>query len=42
MSTSLIYHGFGVYGCKYFKTEYGKGKIFIHIRSLVKNPYTMK
>jgi len=32
MSTSLIYHGFGVYGYKYFKTEYREGKIFIHIK----------
>ena len=31
MSTSLIYHGFGVVGYKYLKMEYREGSIFIHI-----------
>ena len=39
MSTSLIYHGFGVYGYKYFKTEYREGKIFIHIKKRPKYQY---
>lgn len=31
MSTSLIYHGFGVVGYNYLKMEYREGNIFIHI-----------
>jgi len=39
MSTSLIYHGFGVYGYKYFKTDYSKGEIYIHIRKRAEYQY---
>ena len=31
MSTSILYHGFGVYGYKYKKTEYRNGTIVFHI-----------
>jgi len=31
MSTSLLYHGFGIYDYKYVKTEYRKGSVFFHI-----------
>jgi len=32
MSTSLMYHGFGLVGYKYLKTEYKKGCIYFHIQ----------
>ena len=31
MSTSILYHGFGVLGYKYMKTEYQDGNIIFHI-----------
>ncbi len=31
MSTSILYHGFGVYGYKYVKTEYREGALIFHI-----------
>ncbi len=31
MSTSILYHGFGVYGYKYVKTEYREGLLIFHI-----------
>jgi transposase len=31
MSTSILYHGFGVKGYEYLKTEYKKGEILFHI-----------
>lgn len=31
MSTSILYHGFGVYGYKYVKTEYRGGEVIFHI-----------
>lgn len=36
MSTSILYHGFGVHGYTYLKTEYIGGKIIFHIE---KSPY---
>ena len=32
MSTSLLYHGFGLKGYQYLKTIYTKGAIYIHVR----------
>jgi len=34
MSTSILYHGFGVRGYKYIKTEYQAGKIIFHIEKI--------
>ena len=31
MSTSLLYHGFGIRGYRYVKTEYFKGKVIFHV-----------
>ena len=31
MSTSVLYHGFGVRGYRYLKTEYEKGELIFHI-----------
>ena len=31
MSTSLLYHGFGIRGYRYLKTEYFEGKVIFHI-----------
>ena len=31
MSTSLLYHGFGIHGYKYVKTEYEAGKVIFTI-----------
>lgn len=31
MSTSILYHGFGVRGYRYLKTEYRKGELVFHI-----------
>jgi len=39
MSTSLIYHGFGVVGYSYLRTEYREGKIFIHIEKKLEYQY---
>ncbi len=36
MSTSILYHGFGVRGYRYIKTEYREGAIIFHIE---KSPY---
>lgn len=38
MSTSILYHGFGVHGYKYLKTEYSDGCIIFHIE---KSPYNI-
>jgi transposase len=35
MSTSILYHGFGVYGYKYVKTEYREGRVIFHIEKRV-------
>lgn len=34
MSTSILYHGFGVIGYRYLKTEYKEGTIIFHIEKL--------
>jgi transposase len=31
MSTSLLYHGFGIRGYRYVKTEYVEGKVIFHV-----------
>ena len=31
MSTSILYHGFGIRGYKYLKTEYRKVELVFHI-----------
>ncbi len=31
MSTSLLYHGFGIRGYRYVKTEYTEGKVIFHV-----------
>ena len=31
MSTSLLYHGFGIRGYRYVKTEYIEGKVIFHV-----------
>jgi len=31
MSTSLLYHGFGICGYRYLKTEYIDGKVIFHL-----------
>jgi len=33
MSTSLLYHGFGLKDQEYLKTEYAKGSVIFHIRT---------
>lgn len=33
MSTSLLYHGFGLKNQEYLKTEYEKGSIIFHVRT---------
>ena len=33
MSTSLLFHGFGLKDQKYLKTEYKKGKVIFHIQT---------
>ncbi|MDZ7700127.1 MAG: hypothetical protein U5R49_25435 [Deltaproteobacteria bacterium] len=30
MSTSLLYHAFGLRGVKYISTKYERGRIFLH------------
>ncbi|MEA3495337.1 MAG: transposase family protein [Bacteroidota bacterium] len=37
MSTSLIYHGFGLKNQKYLKTEFKEGKVFFHIQTKENN-----
>jgi transposase len=32
MSTSLLYHGFGIRGYRYVKTEFVEGKVILHIK----------
>jgi hypothetical protein len=32
MSTSLLYHGFGLVGYKYIRTRYEKGTIIFKVR----------
>jgi len=39
MSTSLLYHGFGIHDYKYLKTEYRKGAIFFHIEKAPNKQY---
>lgn len=34
MSTSILYHGFGVTGYRYLKTEYKGGTVIFHIEKL--------
>jgi len=33
MSTSLLYHGFKIYGYKYINTKYGDGRITFHVQA---------
>jgi len=33
MSTSLLYHGFGLKNQEYLKTDYEKGSIIFHVRT---------
>lgn len=37
MSTSLLYHGFGLKHQEYLKTEYDKGSVIFHIRTKAPN-----
>jgi transposase len=39
MSTSILYHGFGVCGYKYMKTEYRRGELVFHIK---KSPWKQR
>jgi len=39
MSTSLLYHGFGIHDYKYVKTEYRKGAIFFHMEKATDKQY---
>ena len=36
MSKSLLYHGFGIKGINYLKTEYKEGSIYFHIETASK------
>ncbi|MBW2148369.1 MAG: hypothetical protein JRI22_15250 [Deltaproteobacteria bacterium] len=36
MSTSLLYHGFGIRGYKYVRTHYENGSVFFTIRQNTK------
>jgi len=37
MSKSLLYHGFGLKGVNYIKTEYKEGSIYFHIETASKH-----
>ena len=37
MSKSLLYHGFGLKGVEYLKTEYREGTIYFHIKTSSKH-----
>ena len=39
MSTSLLYHGFGIHDYKYVKTEYRRGAIIFHIEKATSKQY---